>query len=340
MDSGIWWWHALLLMMCIVARRCCVAFNADAIAGQRINRQGLPLSAAPIPLTDSPTRTLGLLTFDLDDTLFPTSQVVYDANVKMVAFLNEQGYATTLAGFLNTTRTIRNSLGDPITYTGLRKMAIASEMQNAVNHGVEADAALVEQAYQVWEKERHAAAERYLFPEVIPTLQAVQTAYPDACIAAVTNGKGNPLYMQDTIAEYFDFCVSGEDDNVFPNRKPHAGIYQVSSELYRARYEHHSSGEDERYIWCHVGDCLANDVGASAARGAFAVWYAPDNVVDDSVAVDAVSDLPSYSTASQEDVAKRLKQSEAARERVAVRIRSLSELTAVIAELVGGASFS
>jgi phosphoglycolate phosphatase-like HAD superfamily hydrolase len=52
--------------------------------------------------------------------------------------------------------------------------------------------------------------------------------------------------MKNTVAKYFDFCVSGEDADIFPNRKPHAGIYQVALERYRQLYAHHRLmvGED------------------------------------------------------------------------------------------------
>ena len=40
-----------------------------------------------------------------------------------------------------------------------------------------------------------------------------------------------------------------------------------------------SSSPSER-IWVHVGDCLINDVGASASIGAYAVWYNPKGMYD------------------------------------------------------------
>ena len=70
---------------------------------------------------DSGSRTLGLLTFDLDDTLFPTEQVVGDANAKMIVHLQNLGVDTTLADFLDATRSIRRKLTQPLTYTSLRK---------------------------------------------------------------------------------------------------------------------------------------------------------------------------------------------------------------------------
>jgi putative hydrolase of the HAD superfamily len=186
---------------------------------------------------------------------------------------------------------------------------------------------LVEETYQVWENERHFAAERYLYPDAISMLETVKQSFPDACIAAVTNGKGNPLCMG-TLKQYFEFCVSGEDDDIFPRRKPDSGIYEVTKEKYRARYQHHNA---ESHLWCHVGDCLINDVGASAACGAFAVWYAPmlENVAGGKT-------QPNYSTLSHSEWQQRERQANADREKVAARITSLPELMGAISEFVSG----
>merc|ERR1712232_1366438 len=92
-------------------------------------------------------------------------------------------------------------------------------------------------------------------------------------IGAITNGKGNPLKMEQTIHEYFDFCTSGEDDNVFPYRKPHEQIYLKSLDCFQNMIgsELSDDGVDD-FFWVHVGDDLANDVAASSKCGAFAVW--------------------------------------------------------------------
>lgn len=278
------------------------------------------------------TRKLGFLSFDLDDTLFPTSTVVNEANHRMIDMLAQLGFATDLPSVLSTTREIRSSLTSPMTYTGLRKRAIETEMKRTQPDRYSAD--LVQEVYQAWEMERHAAAERHLFRDALDMLESMRTVHPDVCIAAITNGKGNPLHMPSTLAPYFAFCVSGEDDEVFPHRKPHAGIYNVSSDRYRQLYPHH--GED--HVWCHVGDCLANDVGASAACGALAVWLAPDESSVESAAARLGPTMrqPSWSTASEDDLSRRAELANQAKERVATRISRLSELSAAVAQLVAG----
>lgn len=87
----------------------------------------------------------------------------------------------------------------------------------------------------------------------------------------------------------------------------------------------------------HVGDCLANDVGASAGLGAYAVWYAPYHVEPEpSVAVQQISPAkqPFYSTASLEDLQERARLAEAAQNNVAARIQSLEELPDTIERIL------
>jgi len=306
---------------------------------------------------------LGFLTFDLDDTLFPTSETVRDANDAQIRHMNSRILSTsssspadliTVPGFLQTTREIRlhlDSSSTPVTYTTLRKMAIRQEFVKRMDDASSSKSlefdleAAVEQAFDVWLEERHNAAERHIFPDAVSSLQRLKERYPDVCIAAITNGRGDPLQMTDTLGQFFDFTVSGEDDGVFPDRKPHRGIYDVARKRYQELFPHHHNDESMPRIWCHVGDCLANDVGASADCGAYAVWYYPDGG-EEALATAAAAarsqpqgnEQPSYSTASKKDIAKRKQLADQAEGKVATRISSLSELEFAIEELLVSAS--
>jgi FMN phosphatase YigB (HAD superfamily) len=277
----------------------------------------------------SRTATLGFLSFDLDDTLFPINEVVDDANDAMVQRMQELGIPTTTPEFLDTTREIRRQLDQPVTYSTLRKLAISQEVgkhtpmdsRSSGNEdiGSEKHSGIVEECFDAWLEERHAAAERYLFSEAIKSLSVLKENYPDACIAAITNGRGNPLFMPNTLEPFFDFCVSGEDDGVFPRRKPHAGIYEESLRRYNELYPHHQDGDGHR-IWCHVGDCLANDVGASTAVGAHAVWLYGDEESVEASQLASADSTPKWSTATRDEQEKRAQLTSEGREKVAVRI--------------------
>ena len=71
---------------------------------------------------------------------------------------------------------------------------------------------VVESIYLAWERERHQSAERNLYPEVVEALQKIKADHPNVIVGAVTDGKANPMLMVFSLAPYFDFCMSWEDD--------------------------------------------------------------------------------------------------------------------------------
>ena len=168
--------------------------------------------------------------------------------------------------------------------------------------------------------ERQCAADRRLFPHVIDTLQNLRDQYPSAQIVAITNGRGTPFEMP-SLSSIFDFCVSGEDDNVFPMRKPHPGIYEEA--LSRAGL---CLPFDEGTCWVHVGDDLANDIGGSAACGALTVHA--------TIVHDERPKTIFWSTASEAEQEERKRKDEEAQANVGARIRSLHELPEVVAKLL------
>merc|ERR1712032_1129661 len=182
--------------------------------------------------------------------------------------------------------------------------------------------------------------------------------------------------MKNTIAQYFDFCVSGEDDGVFPYRKPHYQIYHAAIQKYNQlmlkenknqqqqqpffglpkekkgnnnndNSDKHSIGNGKNNddtgttIWFHVGDCLANDVGASTACGAKAIWLDHNNGKGFYLKKGRSSDnassrptkkeqRPSYSSATESDIEQRVKLANEAKRNVYATITQLSELTHIV----------
>lgn len=222
-------------------------------------------------------RELHLLTFDLDDTIFPITPVVADANVAQLQTLIRLGYdGATNERIIAASKRIRNELresGDVITYTDLRKRSIRREIERLTassngDDGLRIDDSVVEAAFGAWLSERHASADRNLFPHAVSALEAIRTEHPRAVIGAITNGRGDPLEMG-SIREYFDWCVSGEDQDVFPARKPDEGIYRAA--LRRYGESRRTDGGVEELTWVHVGDDLANDGQSINARRVFFV---------------------------------------------------------------------
>ena len=299
----------------------------------------LILASADAFSTSSTRPTLALLTFDLDDTLFPCGPVVAEANEAMIASIVSHGYPSiTNEDVLAATKAIRNELrktDTPITYTNLRIAAIQSQLErslaqhypdlgsNALHESVS------QKIFDVWLRARHQAAERNLYPDAIAMLRQIQAAHPDAIIGAVTNGRGDPLDMRETLRPYFDFTISGEDDGVFPNRKPHPGIFEATLSRFESIAGYDVMEREDR-CWVHVGDDLANDVGASAACGAKAVWYKMEEEDDDAT--------PFYSTASSDEIERRKRMAKEAEEKVTERISTLGQLPDAIENILSPAT--
>jgi hypothetical protein len=145
---------------------------------------------------------------------------------------------------------------------------------------------VVEAVLNAWEMERHHAAERHLYPDVMDMFEQIKADHPNVIIGAVTDGKANPLFMTFTLAKHFDFCINWEDDQAgrkqfftdLSNVEKDADLRWIYSatkekgeELAKTaallRGEEYPDPNAE-YVWIHVGDDLALDVGGAATCGA------------------------------------------------------------------------
>ncbi len=202
-----------------------------------------------------------------------------------------------------------------------------------------------------WEMERHHAAERHLYPEVIPVLETIKKEHPGVIIGAVTDGKANPNLMTFTLAKYFDFCISWEDDqgarrNFFKELSSVEGnveltwIYKATLEKYQelasadAALKKHA--QDINRIWIHVGDDLAYDVGGSASCGAKTILVELADKYGQSARLrfDETKDQPSWSVTSREELRKRKVMNEAAKEYVNAKISYLTRLPEAINDIL------
>jgi FMN phosphatase YigB (HAD superfamily) len=309
------------------------------------------------------SQELSLLSFDLDDTLFSIGDVVRDANNAMIkTMIHKVGHDITMDIFLENTisiRKVRN--GRSITYRDLRKFAIRQTFERSMafqnqnkHHRFDTSQhmdSIVEDCYTSWVRERHISAERYLFPDAIDTLRTSKEMFPNTCFAAIPNGAGDPLEMTDTLAPYFDFRISGEDEDISPHRKPHRFIYQKALKKHEKIMLRLSNDDENRLnnnnegVWCHGGDCVANDVGASADCGTKAIWMCLDGSDDD--LTDAVSrltdtnkNIPNWSTATKDEIEKRAELIQQGKSKMAASIRSLSELPDAIRNILESCDYS
>eukprot|EP00580_Thalassiosira_gravida_P019296 CAMPEP_0201663206 /NCGR_PEP_ID=MMETSP0494-20130426/5065_1 /ASSEMBLY_ACC=CAM_ASM_000839 /TAXON_ID=420259 /ORGANISM="Thalassiosira gravida, Strain GMp14c1" /LENGTH=350 /DNA_ID=CAMNT_0048141745 /DNA_START=156 /DNA_END=1208 /DNA_ORIENTATION=+ len=335
------WFHSASSFIATSSLRHILSSTTTSITHHAVHDRTTALNAIPPPHNNN---ELHLLTFDLDDTIFPIGPVVADANVAQLRTLIQYGYENAAnEEIIAASKQIRAELreaGTAITYSDLRKQSIRREIERVSGglSGSSSDGAVhgsvIEAVFDAWLSERHASADRNLYPFASNALETIREEHPDAIIGAITNGRGNPLEMP-SMKEYFDFCISGEDDGVFPRRKPDKGIYEAAVSKYNqiimqgqgSILSSQESGENG-FNWIHVGDDLANDVGASAACGAKSIWF----TMEEDDGVDAR--LPSWSTATQEELRKRAALDEMAREHVSAKIVSLVELPASIVDVL------
>jgi len=202
------------------------------------------------PAAATTTAKLGLLTFDLDDTLYPISLILNEANLVYARTMANFGYGDDIdrSKIVGMVKLIRKELteSDPemaitVTHTQIRKMAIRRAMEEvvfernleevAMDWGTEVESltqtvvdnakkwastsvseSVIQAVLNAWEMERHHSAERHVYPEIIDVFKQIKAEHPDVIIGAVTDGKANPLLMTFTLAKYFDFCMNWEDD--------------------------------------------------------------------------------------------------------------------------------
>jgi FMN hydrolase / 5-amino-6-(5-phospho-D-ribitylamino)uracil phosphatase len=246
---------------------------------------------------------IDVLSFDLDGTLWPTEQVVRAANEEMQCFLNERYPGTPSAKDVQETmKAIRqrrradakalSSTPAPVSYTELRLAALELVTAEAGYSESESGRAAAD-AFNVWLDARNAYAGKLLFPSAQNMLKIVRREYPAMLVCAITNGRGDVKKIPE-LAEFFDFSISGEDEHIFPERKPSEKIYvaavnrAISSKrgstfLEASATQVPQTKEEEDAFnefvarWVHVGDDLANDIGPARKLGMRTVLVASDD---------------------------------------------------------------
>ena len=161
--------------------------------------------------------SLRLITLDLDDTLWPTGPVVQSANIALATAVgaDPQDLQARL-------RSARSGADPKPSYSEARVLAIESWLNErdgtASGHRDEA-----EEFFELWLAERHAAASRLLFDGAAEAVAAVRRQHPDALVAAVTNGRGDPLAMPSLRRHALTLTLTLNPDPD-PNPDPHPAL--------------------------------------------------------------------------------------------------------------------
>jgi len=346
---------------------------------------GVQTEAPPV----TKTKTLGLLTFDLDDTLYPIQPVIDEANAAFARAMESYGFPNIQPEDIDkTARDIREEISERdgpaaaavLSHTEIRTMAIRREMEKiilerkliataddwatpveslsniVVSHAKKwaktaVSESIVQAVLNAWEMERHHAAERNLYPEVIDVLREIKESHPGVVIGAVTDGKANPLLMTFTLAPFFDFSLSWEDDqggrsnffkelNTAETNADLKWIYNAAMEKYQELAAANAAlaqntVSDPNKEWIHVGDDLAYDVGGSAQCGAKTILVELAEKYGQTARLRfEAKNQPSWSTTSRLELEKRKVMNAAAEKRVNRKIAFLSRLPEAINDIL------
>lgn len=345
---------------------------------------------------------LGLLTFDLDDTLYPIEPVIKAANDAFVQAMEKFGFPGLSAfDIVETGKQVREEIAakDPekaagLTHTEIRELAIRREMEkvilkrklkevaddwatpvesltaNVKKHALSwaknaVSESIVQSVLTDWEMARHHAAERNIFPHVIDALKKIKEEHPKVIIGAVTDGRANPLLMTFTLAPYFDFCMSWEDDQggrrqffkdlgEVGEKAELTWIYDAARHQYAILKQAQDAIDSaknnepikplmwpENYddlVWIHVGDDLAFDVGGSSACGAKTILVELPKALGQTAPFrfDLSVKQPSWATTTKKELETRIRMNEAAKEHVDVQINTMERLPIAINEILRG----
>lgn len=203
--------------------------------------------------------------------------------------------------------------------------------------------------------ERHHSAERHLFPEAISAIKQVQDDHPGVIIGAVTDGSANPMLMVFSLMPLFDFTVSWEDDidkvksemsqfqelSSVDDSDKLSWIYRLAAEkgkemsaLTNEIKKDTNANSDDEWVWVHVGDDLAYDIGGAATNGAKTVLVELPEECGQTARLRIKGERPSWATETEEENKNHGEMMKNALDKVDVKITSLSQLPEVINELL------
>jgi FMN phosphatase YigB (HAD superfamily) len=209
----------------------------------------------------------------------------------------------------------------------------------------------VQAVLNAWEMERHHAAERHVYPGLIDVLKQIKAEHPGVIFGAVTDGRANPLFMTFTLAPFFDFCMSWEDDqggrskffkelNSVEGSAELKWIYNAAMEKYQelaaVQAALGKTSEDPNKVWIHIGDDLAYDVGGAAQCGAKTILVELADKYGQTARhrFDDSKNQPSWSTTSRVELEKRKLLNEAAKDKVDRKVAFLTRIPEAINDIL------
>ncbi|MBA3981867.1 MAG: HAD family hydrolase [Alcanivorax sp.] len=198
---------------------------------------------------------LKLITFDLDNTLWPVDEVIRRAERQCRDWISERYPDAAAAMTVARVRDIREQLlrekpGYLHNLTALRRDALAAGFRSA-GYCAEEAGRLAAEAFEVFHEARN---EVVFFPGALDILETLADSY---MLGALTNGNADLARIG--IADLFAFQHSSESVG---RRKPERDMFDAALRSARVR----------AIEAVHVGDHPLEDVDAARRHGFHAVW--------------------------------------------------------------------
>ncbi|NNJ71957.1 MAG: HAD-IA family hydrolase [Enterobacterales bacterium] len=195
-----------------------------------------------------------VLSFDLDDTLYDNTPVIYSAFARLYQYLcdnypNIKQHYVSVDDFIASAALSRDRYPNVVDFQEIRHRHIADCLTESGYRDYD-----IKAAYHVFFEARQAVN---LFPGVLPTLHELSQSFR---LVGISNGNAEPrrIGLGTLLAEHFNPHSCGF-------AKPDPQMYEwVCNKL---------AIEPQQLV--HIGDCLTNDVAAAQAAGCQAIWFNP-----------------------------------------------------------------
>jgi putative hydrolase of the HAD superfamily len=199
-----------------------------------------------------------VLTFDLDDTLWPVAPVIQHAEQQLYQWLSQHAPLLTERFSLQQQTEQRWDYyrQHPELTHQISQIRIAAlrHILQQVGYPLAQASHLAEQAFEVFIEARHQVA---LFDTVVPILEELQQCFR---LGVLTNGNADVYRLP--IGRFFDFAFSAEQLNA---SKPAADHFLAAQQFCQC----------QAADIIHIGDHLEHDILAAQQAGCHSIWYNP-----------------------------------------------------------------
>jgi putative hydrolase of the HAD superfamily len=236
-----------------------------------------------------------VISFDLDNTLWNTTETIAVANDALAEFLSSRNISQPIR--------VEKVMGDlfradkarycpiekeeakvPVSLTLLRKEAIQRVLEDYNDFSPEDAKAFADEAFEEWARARHEAIPRHFASSVKECLQELteirtSTGHP-VLIGAITDGNSDPSKIS-ALAGFFDFFINAEkigvgkpDKRLYLKGAQQALSHPALSDL-TASIDTMSDEDVEELLgpfWVHIGDDFAKDVVAAKSLKMRTIW--------------------------------------------------------------------